>query len=98
MLRRADSRPSRRHAGKDPAQRKPSRLRIGKRRCRFSYLDDNKKPIGYALDLCLKIADAIKHELKLPKLDVAYLCGDAFQPHSRDRGRQGRSRMRLDHQ
>lgn len=46
----------------------------------FSYLDDNKKPIGYAVDLCLKIADAIKHELKLPKLDVVYL---AVTPSSR---------------
>jgi glutamate/aspartate transport system substrate-binding protein len=26
----------------------------------FSYLDDKKKPIGYAIDLCLKIADAVK--------------------------------------
>lgn len=39
----------------------------------FSYLDDNKKPIGYAIDLCLKIADAVKREWKLPKLDVAYI-------------------------
>ncbi len=39
----------------------------------FSYLDDNKKPIGYAVDLCLKIADALKRELKLPQLNVAYL-------------------------
>lgn len=46
----------------------------------FSYLDDNKKPIGYAVDLCLKIADAVKRELKLPKLDVAYL---AVTPSSR---------------
>lgn len=46
----------------------------------FSYLDDNKKPIGYAVDLCVKIADAIKRELKLPKLDVVYL---AVTPSSR---------------
>ena len=46
----------------------------------FSYLDDNKKPIGYAVDLCLKIADAIKRELKLPKLEVVYL---AVTPSSR---------------
>ena len=24
----------------------------------FSYLDDNQKPIGYGVDICLKIADA----------------------------------------
>lgn len=39
----------------------------------FSYLDDNKKPIGYAVDLCLKIADAVRRELKLPQLNVQYL-------------------------
>src|SRR5438552_2251819 len=39
----------------------------------FSYLDDNKKPIGFALDLCLEIADAVKRELKLSKLNIAYV-------------------------
>jgi ABC-type amino acid transport substrate-binding protein len=39
----------------------------------FSYLDANKKPIGYAVDLCLKIADAVKHELKLPQLNVVFI-------------------------
>ena len=39
----------------------------------FSYLDQNKKPIGYAIDLCLKIADAIKRDLKLPKMEVSYV-------------------------
>jgi glutamate/aspartate transport system substrate-binding protein len=36
----------------------------------FSYLDDNQKPIGYAIDICYKIVDAIKKELKLDKLEV----------------------------
>jgi glutamate/aspartate transport system substrate-binding protein len=39
----------------------------------FSYLDENKKPVGYATDLCLKIADAVKRELKLPQLSIHYL-------------------------
>jgi glutamate/aspartate transport system substrate-binding protein len=39
----------------------------------FSYLDDNKKPIGYAVDLCLKIADAVRRELKLSQLNIQYL-------------------------
>lgn len=39
----------------------------------FSYLDAHKKPIGYAVDLCLKIADAVRRELKLSRLDIAYL-------------------------
>ena len=38
----------------------------------FSYYDDRQQPIGYAMDLCLKIVDALKAELKLPKLDVKY--------------------------
>ncbi|KJC44787.1 ABC transporter [Bradyrhizobium sp. LTSP885] len=36
----------------------------------FSYLDDNQKPIGYAMDICNKIVDAVKKELKLDKLEV----------------------------
>lgn len=39
----------------------------------FSYLNANQQPIGYAMDLCLKVVDAIKRELKLPSLDVKYL-------------------------
>ena len=36
----------------------------------FSYLDDRQKPIGYSMDLCMKIVDALKAELKAPKLKV----------------------------
>jgi ABC-type amino acid transport substrate-binding protein len=39
----------------------------------FSYLDANRQPIGYAMDLCLKVVDAIKRELKLTALKVNYL-------------------------
>jgi glutamate/aspartate transport system substrate-binding protein len=38
----------------------------------FSYYDDKQQPVGYAMDLCLRIADAIKAELKMPKLDIKY--------------------------
>jgi glutamate/aspartate transport system substrate-binding protein len=38
----------------------------------FSYYDDQQKPIGFAMDLCAKIVDAVKAELKMPKLDVKY--------------------------
>ncbi|MCC4114478.1 transporter substrate-binding domain-containing protein [Aromatoleum toluclasticum] len=38
----------------------------------FSYLDANQKPIGYAMDLCGKVVDAIKAELKLSSLQVNY--------------------------
>jgi glutamate/aspartate transport system substrate-binding protein len=36
----------------------------------FSYLDDNQKPIGFAIDICYKIVDAVKNELKLDKLSM----------------------------
>ncbi|WP_371125992.1 amino acid ABC transporter substrate-binding protein [Bradyrhizobium sp.] len=36
----------------------------------FSYLDDSQKPVGYAMDICYKIVDAVKKELKLDKLEV----------------------------
>jgi len=38
----------------------------------FSYYDDKQQPVGYAVELCLKIVDAVKAELKMPKLDVKY--------------------------
>jgi glutamate/aspartate transport system substrate-binding protein len=36
----------------------------------FSYLDDNQKPIGFAMDICHAIVDAMKNALKLDKLKV----------------------------
>jgi glutamate/aspartate transport system substrate-binding protein len=38
----------------------------------FSYLDDNQKPIGFAIDICYRIVDAVKKELKLDKLVVEF--------------------------
>jgi glutamate/aspartate transport system substrate-binding protein len=38
----------------------------------FSYLDDNQKPIGFAIDICLKIVEAVKKELKLDKLTTEF--------------------------
>ena len=38
----------------------------------FSYLDADHKPVGYALDICLKIAEAIRKDLGLKTLPVAY--------------------------
>lgn len=43
----------------------------------FSYLVEdksgNRQPVGYAVDICLKLVDALKKELKLPQLKVNYL-------------------------
>ena len=36
----------------------------------FSYLDDKQQPIGYAKELCDRVVDAVKAELKLPNLKV----------------------------
>lgn len=38
----------------------------------FSYLDDNQKPIGFAIDICRIIVDGVKAELKLDKLQVEF--------------------------
>ena len=38
----------------------------------FSYYDDKQQPVGYAVDLCMRIVDAIKAELKMPKVDVKH--------------------------
>ncbi|MDP3714957.1 MAG: transporter substrate-binding domain-containing protein, partial [Burkholderiales bacterium] len=39
----------------------------------FSYLDDKQRPIGYGVDICMKIVDRIKAELKMPKLRVEFV-------------------------
>ena len=36
----------------------------------FSYLDDKQQPIGYAMDLCMRVVDAVKADLKMPNLKV----------------------------
>jgi len=38
----------------------------------FSYLDDKQQPVGYAMDLCMKVVDAVKAELKIADLKVNY--------------------------
>src|SRR5581483_5119559 len=38
----------------------------------FSYYDDKQQPVGYAMDLCHRIVDAIKADLKMSKLEVKY--------------------------
>jgi len=36
----------------------------------FSYYDDKQQVVGYAVDLCMRIVDAVKAELKMPNLQV----------------------------
>ncbi len=39
----------------------------------LSYLDDKQRPVGYGIDICLKVVEAIKAELKMPNLKVEYV-------------------------
>ena len=39
----------------------------------FSYLDRNKRPIGYAMDLCMRVVDALRRDLKMPGMQVEFL-------------------------
>jgi glutamate/aspartate transport system substrate-binding protein len=39
----------------------------------FSYYDTNKKPVGYALDLCKDVAEAVRKHLGLKSIEIAYL-------------------------
>ncbi|MBC7501570.1 MAG: amino acid ABC transporter substrate-binding protein [Herminiimonas sp.] len=43
----------------------------------FSYTDENKQIVGYSMAVCLKMVDALRRELKLPNLAVAYLPVDS---------------------
>ena len=36
----------------------------------FSFLDANKQPVGYSIDLCMKVVSALKRELRMPNLAV----------------------------
>ena len=38
----------------------------------FSYADENQRPIGYTVDICTKVIEAIKREIKRPDLVVKY--------------------------
>jgi glutamate/aspartate transport system substrate-binding protein len=38
----------------------------------FSYYDDKQQPVGYAMDLCHRVVEAVKSELKMPNLKVNY--------------------------
>ena len=38
----------------------------------LSYLDDKQQPVGYHIDICNRIVDAVKAKLKLPALKVTH--------------------------
>lgn len=39
----------------------------------FSYLDQNKRPVGYAMDLCMRVVEGLRRDLKMPSLRVELL-------------------------
>ena len=39
----------------------------------FSYQDEKGKPAGYSIELCERVADAVKAELQLPSLNVEWV-------------------------
>lgn len=39
----------------------------------FSYLDGNQKPVGYGLDICGKIVEAVKTELKMDTIETKWV-------------------------
>ncbi|MCK9688238.1 amino acid ABC transporter substrate-binding protein [Scleromatobacter humisilvae] len=39
----------------------------------FSYYDANKKPVGYAIDLCKDVAEAVRKHLGLKTIEIAYV-------------------------
>lgn len=43
----------------------------------FSYYDEKKQPVGYAMDLCNKVVDEVKKVLKKPSLQVNYVMVNA---------------------
>jgi ABC-type amino acid transport substrate-binding protein len=39
----------------------------------FSYLDANKRPAGFTVDICSRVANGIQQQLGLDKLDVQWV-------------------------
>lgn len=52
--------------------RESNRITVGYRESSipFSYLDDQQKPIGYTIDICMRVIEKLKTELKLPNLET----------------------------
>jgi glutamate/aspartate transport system substrate-binding protein len=39
----------------------------------FAYYDEQKKPTGFAVELCTRIGEAVRQELKMPDIAIRYL-------------------------
>ena len=64
----------------------------------FSYLDGDQKAIGYAVDICMRIVDAAKRELKGIEHCRRDASGHVVQSHSAHDERNRRSRLFFHHQ
>jgi len=55
--------------------KKSETIRIGFRENEppMSFLNEDKQPMGYSIELCLRIADAVKRKLKNPNISVKYI-------------------------
>lgn len=52
----------------------------------FSYMDDQGRPVGYSIDICLRLVDALKLAIRRPDLQVRYIevTSDSRIPAVRD--------------
>ena len=68
--------------------RRTNKIVIGNRSSSipFSYYGENKKPIGYAIDICLNVAETIKKQYNLPtaKIEFVEVSGDTRIPFVED--------------
>jgi len=46
----------------------------------FSFIGPNQQPIGYSIDLCMRIVEAVKIHLKMDNLDIKFV---PVNPHTR---------------
>jgi glutamate/aspartate transport system substrate-binding protein len=46
----------------------------------FSFLNDERKPVGYSMDLCLKVVESVRQRLQAPTLKLDYI---AVNPQNR---------------
>src|SRR5260370_613576 len=51
----------------------PIRLGYADRNVPFSYLGTGPEPIGYSIELCLRVAGSIKKKLGLPELKIDFV-------------------------
>jgi glutamate/aspartate transport system substrate-binding protein len=58
---------------------KTGTIRIGYRQSEppMSFVDENGKPAGYSIDLCVRIANGVKAKLKKPDISVEYVAVDS---------------------